>query len=100
MKLYVLETGEYEDREERGVFSSPEKAKAAWQPPRRASTDDWPMEQFTYTWSEAEYGWEFDAPFDDMGRITEWELDDAEESERRYQKYVQELEAEGESSDK
>lgn len=95
MKVYVLETGVYEDRSVCGVFASAEAAMAAWQPkqPQRErpepqavtrydsttgqTTTGWETQRpwNTYTWSAPRAGeWVFDADFDDHATVTEHEL--------------------------
>lgn len=93
MKVYVLETGCYEDRDIHGVYATPEAAMAAWHPapPIRqmlpakivfdsatgATVDlpERPASRWTYTWSRKDWGWEFDADFDDAADITEYEVE-------------------------
>jgi len=76
-KVYVLERGAYGDTCIVGVFSSPEKAMAAWQPPRPGDSET-RSPHHTYTWGErTEFGWEFGADWEDAASIQEYEVDEA-----------------------
>lgn len=95
MKVYVLETGCYEDASTYGVFASPEAAMAVWHPEPHASTvtlepprtvydsstgkttyhDVTVRSGRAYTWSRTESDrWVFDADFDHAADITEYEV--------------------------
>jgi len=81
MKVYILETGCYEDRYTHGIYSTPEKAMAAWHPDPSKS---WHSAGYSYTWGGREkddddgvdYGWEFDADWEDAARVREYEVDE------------------------
>jgi len=79
-KVYVLESGCYSERSIVGVFSTPELAMAAWHPDPQKS---WNSKGHGYKWGERdEYGWDFDADWEDAASIQEYEIDDDPNSPR------------------
>lgn len=81
MKVWVLQAGRYEDKVIWGVFSSAEKAMAAWQPQptpaslKRIFSSGHDIKR-TYEWIQDDDGdWIFDADWDDHGRLFEYEID-------------------------
>jgi hypothetical protein len=93
VKVYVLETGCYEQAGISGVYATADAAMAAWSPeppppvttPARRVFDSATgiiavyeahpaTRRHTYTWSESEWGWTFDADWDDAASITEYEV--------------------------
>ena len=71
MKVYILETGCYDCRGVRGIYATPEAAKAAWQPkPYDRHGTEW-----SYEWkNDDDYGWSFDADWDHAADIIEYEV--------------------------
>ena len=72
MKVYVLESGCYEEILIWGVFSTPEKAMATWHPARSVHADP----RHTYTWNPAGGPWLFSADWGDFAQVTEYEVDE------------------------
>lgn len=82
MKIYILEVGCYEDSYIRGVFSTPEKAMAAWHPERGVGINGAPLSpSHTYTWGSWEeddgVDREFDADWGDAASVREYEVDES-----------------------
>ena len=80
MKVYLLECGVYEDRYVKGVFSSSEKAMAAWHPaPGPASGNKFSAnEPGPYQWrKDDEDSWTFDADYYDSASIIERTVDES-----------------------
>lgn len=91
-RVYVLETGCYEDRSIEGVYATPGAAMAAWHPtppeprmlPGKVVYDsttseitrapERPATTHTYTWTRRDWGWYFDGDWDDAADITEHEV--------------------------
>lgn len=80
MKIYVLEVGCYEQAYIAGVYATPEAAMAAHQPEKKPSNvgpyAGQQRREHTYTWGERhEFGWSFDADWDDAAHISEYEVE-------------------------
>jgi hypothetical protein len=73
MKVYVLETGAYENRGVYGAYATPEAAMKAWNPEPQPG-------RWSYAWSgpmqhpDGSRTWSFGADWDDAARIDEHEL--------------------------
>jgi hypothetical protein len=72
MKVYVLRTGEHDEGRVSGVFSDIAKAKAAWQPTRRAGEAE---DVHKYEWVLFNGAWEFDASWNNHAYVEEFEID-------------------------
>ena len=81
MTVWVLETGRYADRIIRGIFSTPEKAMAAWpaRPDMARSRSQW-GDVTPIQWAHnTTGGWSLDgADWDDAADATPYEVDKRE----------------------
>lgn len=79
MKVYVLTVDEYDSAHTIGVYSTPEKGMAAWQPQRPTSpTSVEYNRRYAYTWGPArdeDHTWWFDAWGSHVGLLQEFEVD-------------------------
>lgn len=82
---WLLESGCYDQRGVVGVYSSLERAMAAWAPRREVSAHPNRGSEYgtlagtpwSYQWVIDEYGgWRFDADWEDHATITEIEIDE------------------------
>ena len=84
MKVYLLETGCYEDRWVEGVYATPEAAMAAHSPKRPEDHRgvmgheyrEWAGRPWSYEWAETDDGkWSFGADWDHPATIRVFEVE-------------------------